>query len=375
MLLKHIKANASFIAVSLVCTSALWSAPAAAIDEPLVISDPLVTSELILGEYIYRDLDAAQPPPETIWDAWARFFWLLARIAMAESDRREFTGLNGVYDGRVCSNGCADAVLKIEQANGRVQGYLFITQRGLRISTGVCGTHDLPVATLPFQGTSTDSRHATGSFQRNVSVSIGPFSASPSVSGNFSFNLPTADYQTLSIPNVHLTISGVCSDTDLTFTNFQRRPETLAPTGLAASSPGPSASVILSWSEVPGATYQVFRSQMSHGPYTSVGSATSPSFTDTGVVPRTQYFYVVTAITASMGSSEYSGETSVTTWGGCVPSCRSQGCGDESDGCGGICPRTCAGTCCGSYCVSECRYCCDPDHGRCTASSAACTLD
>jgi fibronectin type 3 domain-containing protein len=82
-----------------------------------------------------------------------------------------------------------------------------------------------------------------------------------------------------------------------------------APTGLAAT--GTSASQInLTWNAVSGATsYAVQRSTVSGGPYTTVGSPTTTSFSDTGLSPATTYFYVVQAANAS-GSSAPSAQAS-----------------------------------------------------------------
>ena len=56
----------------------------------------------------------------------------------------------------------------------------------------------------------------------------------------------------------------------------------------------------LSWNASSGATsYNVKRSTVSGGPYTTVGSPGATSFTDTGLTNGTTYFYVVTAVNAS----------------------------------------------------------------------------
>src|SRR5262249_57641229 len=66
------------------------------------------------------------------------------------------------------------------------------------------------------------------------------------------------------------------------------------PTGLTAT-PG-NAQVSLGWNASSGATsYNVKRSTVTGGPYTTVGSPVGTSFTDTGLTNGTTYFYVVTA--------------------------------------------------------------------------------
>jgi hypothetical protein len=67
-----------------------------------------------------------------------------------------------------------------------------------------------------------------------------------------------------------------------------------APTGLTAT-PGDS-HVLLNWNASAGATsYNVKRSTISGGPYTTIASPTSNSYNDTGAVNGTLYFYVVSA--------------------------------------------------------------------------------
>jgi fibronectin type 3 domain-containing protein len=68
-----------------------------------------------------------------------------------------------------------------------------------------------------------------------------------------------------------------------------------APAGFGAT-PG-DARVTLAWSAVTGATgYNVKRSTVSGGPYTTVATVTGTSYADTGVANGTTYYYVVTAV-------------------------------------------------------------------------------
>ena len=92
-----------------------------------------------------------------------------------------------------------------------------------------------------------------------------------------------------------------------------------APTGLSAT-PG-NAQVALSWTAVSGATsYKVQRSTISGGPYTSVGTPTASTFTDTGLSNGTVYYYTVAAVN-SAGSGPNSAQVSATPTAGSVPSC------------------------------------------------------
>ncbi len=85
------------------------------------------------------------------------------------------------------------------------------------------------------------------------------------------------------------------------------------PTGVTAT-PG-NTQVSLSWNASSGATsYNVKRATVSGGPYTTVGSPGTTSFTNTGLANGTTYFYVVTAVNAS-GESGNSTQVSATPQG------------------------------------------------------------
>ncbi|HZJ54372.1 MAG TPA: fibronectin type III domain-containing protein [Myxococcaceae bacterium] len=85
------------------------------------------------------------------------------------------------------------------------------------------------------------------------------------------------------------------------------------PTGLTAT-PG-NAQVSLSWTASSGATsYNVKRATVSGGPYTTINSPGTTSYTDTGLTNGTTYFYVVTAVNAS-GESGNSSQASATPQG------------------------------------------------------------
>ncbi|MBW8780309.1 MAG: fibronectin type III domain-containing protein [Verrucomicrobia bacterium] len=85
-----------------------------------------------------------------------------------------------------------------------------------------------------------------------------------------------------------------------------------APTNLTAASG--LAQITLSWNAVSGATgYTVQRSTVSGGPYTTVTTVTGTSFTDTGLVNGTPYYYVVSALNGS-GNGVNSSQASATTW-------------------------------------------------------------
>ena len=71
----------------------------------------------------------------------------------------------------------------------------------------------------------------------------------------------------------------------------------------------------MSWNASSGATsYNVKRSTVSGGPYTTVGSPTGTTFTNTGLTNGTTYFYVVSAVNVS-GQSGNSAQVSATPQG------------------------------------------------------------
>jgi fibronectin type 3 domain-containing protein len=70
--------------------------------------------------------------------------------------------------------------------------------------------------------------------------------------------------------------------------------------------------VALSWSAPSGATsYNVQRSTTNGGPYTSIATPTTTSYTDTGVTNGTTYYYVVAAVNGA-GQSANSSQVSAT---------------------------------------------------------------
>jgi hypothetical protein len=73
-----------------------------------------------------------------------------------------------------------------------------------------------------------------------------------------------------------------------------------APTGLVAQPF--NGQVILSWTAVAGATaYNVKRGTASGGPYTTVGTTATPTFTNSGLANGTTFFFVVSATSVGGG--------------------------------------------------------------------------
>jgi phospholipase C len=108
--------------------------------------------------------------------------------------------------------------------------------------------------------------------------------------------------------------SAVIQATYLTFTSSATlaamASPPLAPAGMSASPA--NAQVTVNWSASSGATsYSVYRSLLSGGPYTFIGSTALESWNDAGLSNNTEYFYVVTA-TGLGGTSGYSNEVNAT---------------------------------------------------------------
>jgi uncharacterized protein YjdB len=92
-----------------------------------------------------------------------------------------------------------------------------------------------------------------------------------------------------------------------------------APTNVKASATGLSI-VNLTWTSVSGASgYRVYRSTSATGTYTHLDTVLSPSYTNTGVVPDTTYYYRISAYNSAGESamSEFAeATTSVSSTGG-----------------------------------------------------------
>src|SRR5271157_4304883 len=86
-----------------------------------------------------------------------------------------------------------------------------------------------------------------------------------------------------------------------------------APTGLQATAG--NAQISLTWNASSGAaSYNVKRSTTNGGPYTTIASPTTASYTDTGLTNGTPYYYVVSAVN-SAGESNPSSQATATPAG------------------------------------------------------------
>ncbi|MBM3580457.1 MAG: hypothetical protein FJX37_00635 [Alphaproteobacteria bacterium] len=112
------------------------------------------------------------------------------------------------------------------------------------------------------------------------------------------------------------TDTGVTGNVSVT-ANFIAAPPPAAPTNVVAT-PG-NAQVILTWNVSANATsYNVKRSTVSGGSYTTIASPTSANYTNTGLTNGTTYYYVVSAVNAG-GESANSSQVYATPSAG-VPS-------------------------------------------------------
>jgi len=166
------------------------------------------------------------------------------------------------------------------------------------ISVSPSGTAVSPGQSTNFTVTVTPVSGFTGAVSLTVAseapfpsgVTSGGFSPS-TIPGQGSSTL-TMNTTTAAVPYaLSLTITGTSGS--LTHTTSTTLMVTLAPPTSLSATPA-SGQVSLSWVASVGASgYQVKRSTLSGGPYTTVGCATGTSFVDTGLTNGTTYYYVV----------------------------------------------------------------------------------
>jgi hypothetical protein len=134
------------------------------------------------------------------------------------------------------------------------------------------------------------------------------------VTGPFTVTVTATNINSDGVPNV-----GTATDQDFALVVYNRCADApAAPTGLTASIPG-SNEIELAWDPVAGATdYVIYRSLTTGGPFTPIGTATTPAYSDVGVSGGTTYHYVVRGrICAESGPSS---EVSATATGACTRS-------------------------------------------------------
>ena len=120
--------------------------------------------------------------------------------------------------------------------------------------------------------------------------------------GSTTITMGTTNYTGLAYCNNNPSTFGTVTFDNVSCTGGLESPST--PTGLTATAG--VEQVALNWQAVGNAaSYNLGRSTVSGGPYTTVGSASGTNYTDTGLAGDTTYYYVVAAVTlgSQSGSS------------------------------------------------------------------------
>jgi trimeric autotransporter adhesin len=147
----------------------------------------------------------------------------------------------------------------------------------------------------------------TGDADMYVRFGAAPTTSTYDCRPYLSGNNETCSFATPQTGTYYVMLVGYSAYSGVTLTGSYSAPCTppAAPTGLAATAASAS-QINLSWSASSGATsYNVLRATTSGGPYSSVGTSTTTSFSNTGLAASTTYYYVVQASngTCSSGNS------------------------------------------------------------------------
>ena len=138
-----------------------------------------------------------------------------------------------------------------------------------------------------------------------ATVSGGPYSAVGTTVGTTFTNTGLTNGTTY-----YYTVSGATGVVTQQSNQVAVTPTVPGPASLIATAG--NAQVVLTWGAISGATsYKVKRSLGSGGPYTTIASPTTTTYTDTGVTNGTTYYYVVSAVTGS-GETGNSNEATAT---------------------------------------------------------------
>jgi beta-galactosidase len=226
---------------------------------------------------------------------------------------------------RTAFNGLVEVIVQSTNTPGSIT--LTATSTGLT-STNITITE---AATLPSPAAPTGMAAVGGNAQVTVTWDVvpgattynlwrattsgGPYTL---IAGNIgSVNLGYTDNGVTNLTTYYYVVTANGNGTSVKSAEVSATPAAIV-TGLTAAET--NGQVVLNWNGLPGADYNVKRSTVTGGPYTTIASAiTSTNYTDSSVETCQSYFYVVT-ITNAGNESLPSDEAGVTVPGGAPPS-------------------------------------------------------
>ena len=172
----------------------------------------------------------------------------------------------------------------------------------------VSGTTNVTASASDNVGVTKVEFYLDGALQSTDTTSPYAWSWNTTTASNASHSLTTIAYDAAGN-------TGTSSAVNVTVNNVADTTPPTAPTSLTASS-NAKRQITLSWNastDNVGVTgYQIWRSTSANGTYTQVGTATSTSFTNSGLTSRTTYFYYVKASDAAGNVSTASNTASAT---------------------------------------------------------------
>jgi len=172
----------------------------------------------------------------------------------------------------------------------------------------VSGTTNVTASASDNVGVTKVEFYLDGALQSTDTTSPYAWSWNTTTASNASHSLTTIAYDAAGN-------TGTSSAVNVTVNNVADTTPPTAPTSLTASASG-KKQIVLSWTastDNVGVTgYQIWRSTSANGTYTQVGTATSTSFTNSGLTSRTTYFYYVKASDAAGNVSTASNTASAT---------------------------------------------------------------
>jgi hypothetical protein len=188
--------------------------------------------------------------------------------------------------------------------------------------SGATGSQQLWTISVPSGATNLSITSSGGSGDADLYVRFGaaPTTSTYNCRSWGSTNAESCSFPTPSAGTYHVMLNAYAAFSGLTLTGSYSSPCTppAAPTGLTATAAG-QTQINTAWTASSGATsYTVSRSATSGGPYSSVGTSSTPSFSNTGLSCNTTYYYVVSASNgtcSSANSAQASATTSACTGG------------------------------------------------------------